>query len=226
MAVYHFHARIISRKVGQSVIATSAWQNACRLRDERLGRFSDFIGDRTVRRSEILLPANAPARLGDREALWNAIEAAEIRKDAQLARQYDLSIPDEFDLHAATDIIRGFAIDAIATAGFPVDLTLVEVAVDEQTSHRHGYLLFPTRPIMGSGFGIKPPEWNTRQKLTALREEWANVLNAKLEALGHAARVDHRSNAARGIAAEPEPHISKAARHIARRENRAPARLD
>lgn len=225
MAVYHFHARIISRKIGQSVIATSAWQNACRLRDERLGRFSDFIGDRTVKRSEILLPEGAPARLGDREALWNAIEAAEIRKDAQLARQYDLSIPDEFNLPAATDVLRGFATDAIAAAGFPVDLTLVEVAADGQASHRHGYLLFPTRPIMGNGFGTKPVEWNTRQKLTALRAEWANALNAKLETLGHDVRVDHRSNAARGIA-EPQPHINKAARHIARRENRAPARLD
>ena len=226
MAVYHFHARIIQRSVGRSVVAASAWQNACRLRDDRLGRLSDFTGDRTVKHSEILLPQGAPARLAEREALWNAVEAAEIRKDAQLARQYDVSLPDEFELGEAIDALRRFAIDSIITASFPVDLTLVEVAGDGSSLHRHGYLLFPTRPITAGRFDRKPVEWNRRQKLTALRAEWASVLNIKLEAHGHDTRVDHRSNAACGIATEPDPHISIAARRIARRENRTPVRLD
>ncbi|MGY2734702.1 MobA/MobL family protein [Sphingomonas sp. UYP23] len=143
MAVYHFHARIIRRSVGQSVVATAAWQNACRLRDERLGRFSDFTDKRTVKRSEILLPEGAPPHLGDREALWNVLEASEIRKDTQLARQYDLSIPDEFDLTNAGDVLRRFAIANITTAGFPVDMTLIEVAGDGPSPHRHGYLRTP-----------------------------------------------------------------------------------
>ncbi|MBB3588981.1 MobA/MobL family protein [Sphingomonas sp. BK481] len=218
MAVYHFHARIIRRSVGRSVIAASAWQNACRLRDERLGRFSDFVGDRTVGHSTILLPDTAPSQFGDREALWNAVEFAEIRKDAQLARQYDLSLPDEFDRATAIDVLRRFAIDNIAAAGFPVDLTLIEVTGAGEPTHCHGYLLFPTRPINAGRFDQKPREWNTRQKLTALRAEWANILNARLEAVGSDARVDHRSNKDRGVPKERSAHIGIVERRIIERE--------
>ena len=226
MAVYHFHARIIRRSVGRSVIAASAWQNACRLRDERLGRYSDFTGDRTVTHSAILLPEGSPAAFSVREDLWNAVEAVEIRKDAQLARQYDLSLPDEFDLPNSVDALRRFAGAQIVASSFPVDVTIVEILGDGSSPHRHGYLLFPTRPLADGRFAQKPREWNTRQKLAALRAEWADVLNASLQALGCDDRVDHRSNADRGIPREPDPHISIAARRIAWREGRTPARLD
>ena len=50
--------------------------------------------------SEIVLPADAPPWMADRERLWNAVEAAETRKDAQLAREIQLAIPRELDRQA------------------------------------------------------------------------------------------------------------------------------
>ena len=39
---------------------------------------------------EILLPDGAPDWMADRQKLWNAVEAAEKRKDAQLAREFHI----------------------------------------------------------------------------------------------------------------------------------------
>jgi hypothetical protein len=42
MAIYHLHVKVISRKRGQSAVASAAYRSASRLRDERLGRDQDF----------------------------------------------------------------------------------------------------------------------------------------------------------------------------------------
>jgi hypothetical protein len=42
-----------------------------------------------------MLPENAPKAWSDRERLWNDVEAFEIRKDAQLAREVEFAIPRE-----------------------------------------------------------------------------------------------------------------------------------
>ena len=45
--------------------------------------------------SEILMPENAPERLGDRVTLWNEVERVEKRKDAQLSREVMVALPAE-----------------------------------------------------------------------------------------------------------------------------------
>jgi hypothetical protein len=40
-----------------------------------------------------------------------------------------------------------------------------------------------------------------------MREDWARILNRELERAGRAERVDHRSNAARGLDRVPEPKL-------------------
>jgi MobA/MobL family len=41
----------------------------------------------------VMLPENAREAWRDRERLWNDVEAFEIRKDAQLAREVEFAIP-------------------------------------------------------------------------------------------------------------------------------------
>src|SRR3546814_5163700 len=93
MAIYHFSAKVISRAVGSSAVAAAAYRSADRLHDERLGRSHDFSNKAGVVHSEVLLPDGAPEEWRDRETLWNDVEAAEIRKDAQLAREVEFAIP-------------------------------------------------------------------------------------------------------------------------------------
>ncbi len=96
MVTYHLHVKVIGRKAGSSAVASAAYRSsASRLRDERLERTHDFSSKRGVVHSEVLLPDNAPDHLGDREQLWNEVEAVEERKDAQFAREVEFSLPRE-----------------------------------------------------------------------------------------------------------------------------------
>lgn len=221
MAIYHFHARIIKRSVGRSVVAAAAWQNACRLFDARIGLVSDYTEQRQIGFSQILLPKDAPDNLADRETLWNAVECAEARIDAQLARQIDVALPDEFDLSQSINALRDFSTKTLLETGFPADLTIIEHDDETGNEHRHGYILLPTRPIIDGTFRQKRRDWNTRKKLSELREAWADTLNASLAASGSTARVDHRSNKDRGIETQPSDHIGIIPRQIARRQQRA-----
>ena len=46
----------------------------------------------------VLLPEGADPRLGEAGALWNAAEAAEKRKDAQVARELVVALPADREL--------------------------------------------------------------------------------------------------------------------------------
>jgi DNA-binding transcriptional LysR family regulator len=103
MAIYHFPAKIISRASGSSALAAAAYRSASRLHDQRLDRHHDFSNKAGVVHSEVLLPDGAPEHLADREKLWNAVEAVELRKDAQLAREIEFAIVARLQ-HAAPGI--------------------------------------------------------------------------------------------------------------------------
>ena len=87
MAIYHFSAKVVSRAAGSSALAAAAYRSASRLHDQRLDRHHDFSNKAGVVHSEVMLPEGATEHLRDRERLWNDVEAAEVRKDAQLARE-------------------------------------------------------------------------------------------------------------------------------------------
>ncbi len=76
-------------------MASVTYRSASRLRDERIDRVQDFSAKRGVVHSEVMLPENAPDTWSDRERLWNDVEAFEVRKDAQLAREVEFAIPRE-----------------------------------------------------------------------------------------------------------------------------------
>ena len=95
MAIFHLSVKVISRSSGRSAVAAAAYRGAERLHDERLDRDHDFTNKDGVVHSEVMLPEGAPEEFADREKLWNAVEAAEKRKDAQLAREVEFAIPRE-----------------------------------------------------------------------------------------------------------------------------------
>src|SRR5215211_8467837 len=95
VAIYHFSAKMIARSNGRSAVAAAAYRSASGLLDEREARPHDFRHKADVVHSEILLPAGAPERWADRAVVWNAVEAAEKRKDAQLAREVEFALPRE-----------------------------------------------------------------------------------------------------------------------------------
>ena len=59
--------------------------------------------------------------------------------------------------------------------------------------------------------------WNSEEQLTAWRAAWADVSNRCLERAGREERIDHRSNAARGIDEIPTIHEGVAAQALERK---------
>ena len=106
MAIYHFSAKVISRANGSSAVAAAAYRSASRLEDERLGRGHDFSNKSGVVHSEIMTPEGSPERWQDRETLWNEVELGEKRKDAQLAREIEFSIPREMNQAQGVELAR------------------------------------------------------------------------------------------------------------------------
>ena len=59
--------------------------------------------------------------------------------------------------------------------------------------------------------------WNSEEQLTAWREAWADVSNRHLERAGREERIDHRSNAARGLDEIPTIHEGVTAQALERK---------
>src|SRR3546814_5802394 len=104
----HGPAKVISRANVSGAVASAAYRAAERLHDDRLGRDHDFSNKAGVVHSEIFAPEGAPERLNDRATLWNEVEAGEKRKDAQLAREVEFSIPRELNQQQGIQHARDF----------------------------------------------------------------------------------------------------------------------
>jgi len=124
MAIYHFSVKVISRAAGRSAVAAAAYRSASRLHDERLDRAHDFTNKSGVVHSEVMLPNGAPEHLGNRETLWNAVEAAELRKDAQLSREVEFAIPRELDQAEGIRLARDFVEREFVERGMIADINV------------------------------------------------------------------------------------------------------
>ena len=215
MAIYHFSAKMIGRGAGRSAVAAAAYRAAEQLHDERLGRAHDFTNKAGVVHSEVMLPHGAPEHLRDREILWNEVEAAEKRKDAQLAREVEFAIPREMTKDQGIALAREFVEREFVDRGMVADLNVHwDIGADGEAKP-HAHVMLTLREIGAEGFGAKMREWNAAALLGHWREAWADHVNGRCAALGIEARIDHRSYADQGIALEPQHKIGAAA---ARRE--------
>lgn len=218
MAIFHFSIEVLKRSEGKSAVVAAAWRSNQVLYDERRGRTVRLPKGKAVLSSEILLPANVPPRFYNRATLWNAVEAAEVRKDSQLARIINVALPTELPEVAARELPAIFAREQLVPLGLPVDLTVsARPRAGDELALLHAYLMFPTRRFGPEGPTAKQRPPNFRAELIAWRQAWAGIVNASLAQVGRSERVDHRSNVARGIAAAPAEHVGLAATNMARR---------
>ncbi len=215
MAIYHFSAKVISRANGSSALASAAYRSAGRLYDERLDRHHDFTGKSGVVHSEVLTPENVPAELHDREQLWNAVEAGERRRDAQLAREIEFAIPRELNQSQGIELARDFVRDELVSRGMIADLNVHwDIGADGQAKP-HAHVMLTMRSVDETGFGAKVREWNRSELLERWREAWGTHVNQRLRELGIDARIDHRSFEDQSIDLEPQHKIGPAAARMA-----------
>lgn len=210
MAIYHFSAQIISRASGRSAVAAAAYRSASQLLDDRTGQAHDFTPKRGVVHSEILLPEGAPALLSDRARLWNTVEAAETRRDAQLAREIEFALPREMSRAEGIALARDFVLQTFVARGMIADLNVHWDAAADGSAKPHAHVMLSLRGVGPEGFGPKERTWNAVVELQAWREGWSGHVNAHLARLGIDAHVDHRSLAAQGLPLEPQNKIGPA----------------
>ena len=121
MALYHFHADLIRRSAGQSVVAAAAYRAGEKLHCEYYGNDADYTRKGGVICSEILLPSHAPPDYMDRETLWNAVEQAEKSKKAQLAYSYDIALQNELTMEENITLVRKYLVEQFVSKGMIVD---------------------------------------------------------------------------------------------------------
>ena len=92
MAIYHLRASMISRSAGRSATGAAAYRSGEHIHDLRTGLDFDYRARSGVEHVEILAPAHAPEWVHDRAELWNRVEAAETRKNSQLAREVRVGV--------------------------------------------------------------------------------------------------------------------------------------
>ena len=214
MAIYHLHVKVIGRKAGSSAVASAAYRSGSRLRDERLGRDQDFSGKRGVVHSEVMLPENAPEAWSDRERLWNDVEAFEVRKDAQLAREVEFALPRELSEAQGIELARDFVRSEFVGLGMIADLNVHWDRAEDGMPKPHAHVMLTMRAVDENGFGPKVRDWNRTAMVERWRERWAELANERLDELDSDARIDHRSLEAQGIALEPQSQIGAPAKRI------------
>jgi hypothetical protein len=140
--------------------------------------------------------------MSDRAKLWNAVETAEKRKDARLAKEIEFSLPRELARPVWVEIAQEMA-DAYVSRGHIVDIAVHE---DDSGNNPHVHLMLTTRAVGADGFKLKLREADGLAFVTEARETWAKIANAALGKAGAGVEIDARSHAARGLEKQPTVH--------------------
>ena len=202
VAIYHLSAKMLSRSAGRSAVAAAAYRSGGRLQDERTGRVYDFTRKGGVEHVEIVVPRRTPAWMLDRTELWNGVEKAEKRKDAQLAREIEVALPRELPAARRAGLVREFVQAEFVSRGMIADLAIHVGRARDGGEQPHAHIMLTTRIVTAEGFGPKNRDWNGTDKLDEWRARWAEHVNRDLERAGHRERIDHRSLDAQRAAAE------------------------
>src|SRR3546814_7729800 len=102
-----------------------------------------------------MLPDGAPEHLSNRETLWNAVEAAELRKDAQLAREIEFAIPREMKEEQGIEMAREFVQGEFIDHGMNDDHHVHWDIGADGLAKTHAHELLKMREYREDGFGQK-----------------------------------------------------------------------
>ena len=209
VAIYHLSVKSVSRSSGRSAPAAAAYRTGERIVNERDGVTHDYSRRTGVEQSFIITPPGAEWA-HDRSALWNAAEAAEKRKDAKVAREYEVALPAELSAKGRAGLARAFAAEIVERYGVAADVAIHAPGKEGDSRNHHAHILTTTRTVGADGLGVKTRQLD--QSTTAsvevekLRDVWGGLTNRALEREGVGERVDHRSLAAQREGAMERSH--------------------
>lgn len=227
MASFRFSAKVISRADNRSAVACAAYRSGDRLFDERTGKTHDYTARSKDRRdglapsvvdATILCPDNTPEWMRDRAALWNACEAIEIRRDAQLSREIQVSLPHELNDDQRRELLHDFVQSAFVSKGMIADVGIHRPDAHGDNRNHHAHIMLTMRELTAEGFNDhKARHWNNKKFIEQWREQWAKAQNKMLERHGRDERVTHLSLKAQGIERVAQIHLGTAANQLMKR---------
>ena len=211
----HYSISVVSRGSGQSVMAAASYCLGQKLYSEHDGEWKyPHSSPQRVRYTEVMLPPNAPAEYADRQTLWNAVDAAEKRADAQTARRFVITLPKELTYEQNLALIRAYCQEQFVDKGMVCDLYYH----DEHDGNPHVHLLLTMRAMDEQGRWLPKTkttfvldengerirgkngrwlrdrqntvDWSNPQNGEIWRHEWEVAQNNALEAAGRTERVD------------------------------------
>lgn len=198
MAIYHSHMKSFGRGKGDSSVAAAAYRAGFDLVDEATGLSHSYSRRHGVDHAQMLAPKGAPIWCLDTQKFWNANEAAETRKNALVAREVEVALPQSLDQAQR----KALALDL---GQLLVDRYQVAVLVAIHTPSRNGdqrnhhvHLLMSARQVGPEGFGKRAAaEFDGRQgqgsnAVKELRLAIAATINRHLDIAGIQKRVDPR----------------------------------
>ena len=235
IAIYHWNVGIVSRGKGKSAVAAAAYRSGEKLTNEWDGMTHDYTRKGGVVHTEIMLPPHAPPSFSARSTLWNSVELYEKAGNAQLAREIDAALPIELSREEQIRLVREYCSSQFVSRGMCVDFAIH----DTDSGNPHGHIMLTMRPLDErgtwtakskkeydldeNGERIRLPSgrykthkvdltgWNDKDNTLLWRKAWADFTNDFLERNGSPERIDHRSNAERGIDEIPTVHMGVAA---------------
>ena len=102
---------------------------------------------------------------------------------------------------------------------YPYKVGKKKVYMTPSAAEAQGFVRADKHP-KSTRYGRQNPiseRWNSEEQLILWRAAWADAANRHLERYGHDERIDHRSNAARGLDEIPTIHEGAAAQALERR---------
>ena len=230
MAIYHFSMKPVSRAGGRSAVASMAYRAGEKLTNERDGITHDYTAKQGVEHAEIVLPEGVNADWArDRSDLWNAAEFAEKRKDARVAREFEVALPHELSAEQRLEAAREMAQELADRYGAAVDFAIHAPHEASDVRNHHAHILMTTRQVTENGLGEKTylereNKWllahdlpTTDMQLRDLRQRWEGIANERLAMAGLDIRIDHRSHMERGLEISPTEHMGVHATQMERR---------
>ena len=201
MAIYHFSVKTISRGNGRSAVACAAYRSGEKLVCNFYGKEQDYTKKTGVEFTEIYAPENTNTELLNRQTLWNKVEKAERRKDALLAREFEIAFPSELNAQQRKKMLDELCQNLVKKHGVIVDAAIHAPHTDGGSDERnyHAHIMFTTRAIdpQTGNFSAKKYRDFSRDSGTKTvchwRESFADLTNQHLEKAGYDVRVDHRS---------------------------------
>ena len=152
-----------------------------------------------------------------------------MRKDARVAREYEVALPHELNRGQRVELVRAFAGELANRYGVAVDFSIHPPHRNGDERNHHAHIMTTTREVTATGLGSKAAiEWSdtdrrkkglepAKTEVKAIRERWAALTNEHLLERGIEVRVDHRSLQEQGIDREPQSHLGPAVSGMERR---------